>query len=256
MESLPLKSQVKVKENRIKAWHFCRFKNAIFLAVVAALSLVTACDGKTPVRPSSSVLVGRVVKVSDGDTITILTGGSQLVATAPGGTRPVASETYKIRLHGIDAPEKKQAFGNASRKFLAGLVANREVRVAWSKRDRYQRILGTVFVDGKDANLEMLKAGMAWHYKKYDSTPAYAQAESEARAAKRGLWQEKNPIEPEQFRHASEGKPKEHALTDMSEMMRKYEITEEEAKRGLIIDPIWPPPKKDGKDRHSKKGSK
>ena len=187
MESLPLKSQVKVKENRIKAWLFCRFKNAIFLAVVAALSLVTACDGKTPVRPSSSDLVGRVVKVSDGDTITILDS---------------SKTQHKIRLHGIDAPEKKQAFGNASWKFLAGLVANREVRVAWSKRDRYQRILGTVFVDGKDANLEMLKAGMAWHYKKYDSNPAYAQAESAARAAKRGLWQEKNPIEPEEFRKA------------------------------------------------------
>ena len=191
MESLPLKSQVKVKENRIKAWLFCRFKNAIFLAVVAALSLVTACDGKTPVRPSSSVLVGRVVKVSDGDTITILDS---------------SKTQHKIRLHGIDAPEKKQAFGNASRKFLAGLVANREVRVAWSKRDRYQRILGTVFVDGKDANLEMLKAGMAWHYKKYDSTPAYAQAESEARTAKRGLWQDKNPIEPEAFRKAKRAK--------------------------------------------------
>ena len=187
MESLPLKSQVKVKENRIKAWLFCRFKNAIFLAVVAVLSLVTACDGKTPVRPSSSDLVGRVVKVSDGDTITILDS---------------SKTQHKIRLHGIDAPEKKQAFGNASWKFLAGLVANREVRVAWSKRDRYQRILGTVFVDGKDANLEMLKAGMAWHYKKYDSNPAYAQAESAARAAKRGLWQEKNPIEPEEFRKA------------------------------------------------------
>ena len=182
-----MKSQVKVKENRIKAWLFCRFKNAIFLAVVAALSLVTACDGKTPVRPSSSDLVGRVVKVSDGDTITILDS---------------SKTQHKIRLHGIDAPEKKQAFGNASWKFLAGLVANREVRVVWSKRDRYQRILGTVFVDGKDANLEMLKAGMAWHYKKYDSNPAYAQAESEARAAKRGLWQEKNPIEPEEFRKA------------------------------------------------------
>ena len=209
MESLPLKSQVKVKENLIKAWLFCRFKNAIFLAVVVALSLVTACDGKTPVRLSSSDLVGRVVKVSDGDTITILEtpGGTRSVASAaPGGTRSVASETHKIRLHGIDAPEKKQAFGNASRKFLAGLVANREVRVAWSKRDRYQRILGTVFVDGKDANLEMLKAGMAWHYKKYDSNPAYAQAESEARAAKRGLWQEKNPIEPEEFRKARRAK--------------------------------------------------
>ena len=194
MESFPLKSQVKVKENRIKAWLFCRFKNAISLAVVAALSLVTACDGKTPARSSSSDLVGRVVKVSDGDTITILDS---------------SKTQHKIRLHGIDAPEKKQAFGNASRKFLAGLVANREVRVAWSKRDRYQRILGTVFVDGKDVNLEMLKVGMAWHYKKYDSTPAYAQAESEARAAKRGLWQEKNPTEPEEFRKAKrEGKGK------------------------------------------------
>ena len=197
MESSPLKSQVKVKENRIKAWLFCRFKNAIFLAVVAALSLVTACDGKTPARSSSSDLVGQgvkvsdivgqVVKVSDGDTLTVLDS---------------SKTQHKIRLHGIDAPEKKQAFGKASRKFLAGLVANREVRVAWSKRDRYQRILGTVFVDGKDANLEMLKAGMAWHYKKFDSTPAYAQAESEARAAKRGLWQDKSPIEPESFRKA------------------------------------------------------
>ena len=139
-------------------------------------------------------IVGRVVRVADGDTITVLS---------------TSTTQHKIRLHGIDAPEKKQAFGNASRKFLAGLVANREVRVAWSKRDRYQRILGTVFVDGKDVNLEMLKAGYAWHYKKYDSTPAYAQAESEARAAKRGLWQEKNPTEPEEFRKAKrEGKGK------------------------------------------------
>ena len=91
-------------------------------------------------------LIGRVVKVSDGDTITVLDS---------------SKTQHKIRLQGIDAPEKSQAFRNASRKFLAGLVANREVRVAWSKRDRYQRILGTVFVDGKDANLEMLKAGMA-----------------------------------------------------------------------------------------------
>ncbi len=197
MESSPLKSQVKVKENRIKAWLFCRFKNAIFLAVVAALSLVTACDGKTPARSSSSDIVGQVVKVSD------IVG--QVVKVSDGDTLTVldSSKTqHKIRLHGIDAPEKKQAFGNASRKFLAGLVANREVRVVWSKRDRYQRILGTVFVDGKDANLEMLKAGLAWHYKKYDSTPAYAQAEAAAREAKRGLWQDKSPIEPESFRKA------------------------------------------------------
>ena len=184
-------SREKVKENLVNTRQFCRFKKAVLVAVSAVLSFVTACDGKPHISPSSSDLVGRVVKVSDGDTITVLDS---------------SKTQHKIRLQGIDAPEKKQAFGNASRKFLAGLVANREVHVVWSKRDRYQRILGTVFVDGKDANLEMLKAGMAWHYKKYDSTPAYAQAESEARAAKRGLWQDKSPTEPEQFRKAKRAK--------------------------------------------------
>ena len=127
-----------------------------------------------------------MTRVADGDTITVLDS---------------SNNQHKIRLQGIDAPEKGQAFGKASGRFLSGLVAGREVRVAWTKLDRYGRILGTVFVDGKDVNLEMLKAGLAWHYKKYDSTPAYAQAESEARAAKRGLWADTNPIPPEQFRH-------------------------------------------------------
>ena len=166
-------------------------------------------------------ITGRVVRVADGDTITILvttgTTGILPVAATPdwesrhlGGSLgqrascplPASPTQYKIRLHGIDAPEKKQAFGNASRKFLSGLVANREVRVTYTKRDRYGRIVGIVYLDGRDVNLEMLKAGLAWHYKKYDSTPAYAQAEAEARAAKRGLWQDKSPIEPESFRKA------------------------------------------------------
>ena len=186
MESSSLKSQVKVKENRIKAWLFCRFKNAIFLAVVAALSLVTACDGKPSVRLSSSDLIGRVVKVADGDTITILDS---------------SKTQHKIRLQGIDAPEKNQAYGDAAGRYLSGLVAGQEVRVAWSKRDKYNRILGTVYANGEEVNLAMLRAGFAWHYKKFDSTPAYAQAESAARAAKRGLWAGCDPIPPEQFRH-------------------------------------------------------
>lgn len=133
-----------------------------------------------------------MVKVADGDTLTVL---------------DAANNQHKIRLQGIDAPEKGQAFGKASGKFLSGLVAGRDVRVAWTKRDRYQRILGTVYLDDRDINLEMLKAGFAWHYKKYDSTPAYAKAEAEARTAKRGLWQDKSAIEPESFRKAKrEGK--------------------------------------------------
>ena len=188
----PVKPSLKVKEKAIKTRRFCRFKNTVLGAVAVVLSLVTACGGHPPANSSSSDLIGRVIKVSDGDTITVLD----------------ASKTQqKIRLQGIDAPEKGQAFGKASGKFLAGLVAGRDVKVQWSKKDRYGRILGTVYVDGREVNLEMLRAGMAWHYKKYDSTLAYAQAETEARAAKRGLWQEKNPTEPEVFRKAKrEGK--------------------------------------------------
>jgi len=119
-----------------------------------------------------------------------------------GGTRPVASVQHKIRLRGIDAPEKKQPFGRAAGRYLSSLVADREVRVAYAKRDKYGRILGTVYLDGRDINLEMLKAGYAWHYKRFDSTPAYAQAESAARSAKRGLWQDAQPIAPWNYRKA------------------------------------------------------
>jgi len=147
-----------------------------------------AGDGLTghAVKVSGEGLTGRVVKVADGDTITILD----------------ASKTqHKIRLQGIDAPEKSQAYGDAATRYLAGLVAGRDVRVTWTKRDKYNRILGTVYLDDIEINLEMLKAGYAWHYKRFDSTPAYAQAESEARAARRGLWAGLDPIPPEQFRH-------------------------------------------------------
>ena len=187
----PVKSPLKVKEKTIKTRLFCRFKNTVLGAFAVVLSLVTPCGGHPPANSSSSDLVGRVVKVSDGDTITILD----------------ASKTqHTIRLQGIDAPEKGQAFGRAAGRYLAGLVAGRDVKVQWSKKDRYGRILGTVYVDGREVNLEMLRAGMAWHYKKYDSTPTYAQAETEARAAKRGLWQDKNPTEPEEFRKAKRAK--------------------------------------------------
>ena len=201
-----------MKEKPIKTRLFCRFKNAVFGAVAVALSLVTACGGHPPANSSSSDLVGRVVKVADGDTITILETPSlgqrasrPLEESSLGqrASRPLTQSPtqHTIRLQGIDAPEKGQAFGNASGRFLSSLVAGREVRVTWTKRDKYNRILGTVFVGGKEVNLEMLKAGLAWHYKRFDSTPAYAQAEATARAAKKGLWADKNPIPPEQFRH-------------------------------------------------------
>ena len=134
----------------------------------------------------AATLEGRVVKVADGDTITVL---------------DAAKVQHKVRLDKIDAPEKKQAFGNAARKHLASFVADKSVKVDWSKKDRYGRVLGTVRGEGgEDLNLRMVKDGYAWHYKHYDQTPAYAEAEREARTAKRGLWQEKNPVPPWEFR--------------------------------------------------------
>ena len=135
----------------------------------------------------ASTLTGKVVKVSDGDTITVL--DSEKVQ-------------HKVRLDRIDAPEKKQAFGEKSKQHLSEMVFGKDVRVEWQKKDRYQRILGIVFVGDKDVNLQMVKDGFAWHYKFYDKTPAYAQAELDARGKKIGLWVDPNPIEPYEFRKA------------------------------------------------------
>ncbi len=113
---------------------------------------------------------------------------------------------YRIRLQGIDAPERKQAFGNASRKHLASLFAGKQVTVKWAKRDRYGRIVGFVIVDGHDVNLAQVKAGMAWFYRYYqkelsrENRKLYTQGEDEARANKKGLWQDKNPMPPWEHR--------------------------------------------------------
>lgn len=123
----------------------------------------------------ASTLEGRVVGVADGDTVTVLDS---------------RNTQFKIRLMGIDAPEKKQAFGNKSKQSLSDLVFNKEVTVEYSKKDKYGRTVGKILVDGVDANLEQVKAGMAWHYKQYQSEQAvadrrlYALAEEQARVGR------------------------------------------------------------------------
>lgn len=133
-------------------------------------------------------LQGRVVKVADGDTITVLDAGNV---------------QHRIRLDKIDAPEKSQPFGDASRKHLAVFVADQIVEVEWTKKDKYGRILGTVWAmlpTRTDVNLQMVKDGFAWHYKHFDNTPSYAAAETAARTTKRGLWKDPAPIPPWTFR--------------------------------------------------------
>ena len=140
---------------------------------------------------ATQVLQALVVGVSDGDTITVLDAGKH---------------QHKIRLQGIDAPEKAQAYGQKSKESLSALVYKKNVQVLWAKKDRYGRTVGQVMVGGLDACLEQVKRGMAWHYKDYQAEQSaedrvlYDRAEIQARSQRLGLWQDAAPQEPSAFR--------------------------------------------------------
>lgn len=134
---------------------------------------------------------GRVVGVSDGDTISVLASNKR---------------QYKIRLQGIDAPEKAQPYGQKCKEDLMTQAINLTADVEAHKLDRYGRVLGKVTIEGKDIALTQIQNGCGWHYTAYakeqsaDDQTAYAAAEQQARKAKRGLWKEKQPEAPWDFR--------------------------------------------------------
>jgi endonuclease YncB( thermonuclease family) len=143
-------------------------------------------------------IVGTVVGVADGDTLTLLDS---------------SHERHRVRLSAIDAPEKRQAYGERAKQHLASLVYAKEVRVVWEKRDRYARIVGRVFAAECaacpytiDVGLEQIKAGLAWHYKQYAreqpsrDRDRYAELERNAREGHVGLWSAPSPVAPWDFR--------------------------------------------------------
>ncbi len=154
---------------------------ALFCALIVGISTVALAD----------TLIGKVVGVADGDTITVLDD---------------QQTQHKVRLMGIDSPEKAQPFGQNAKQSLSDLVFGRSVNVEWQKLDRYERIVGKVLVNGQDANLEQIRRGLAWHYKKYEreqeplDRATYSQAEIEARMGNRGLWSDPEPIPPWDWR--------------------------------------------------------
>lgn len=143
---------------------------------------------------SAATLEGYVVGVADGDTITLL---------------DAAKQQHKIRLSGIDAPESHQAFGQKSKASLSALVFNRQVVAQCSKTDKYRREICKVLVGGVDINLEQVKAGMAWWYRHYASEQprqdqeTYEAAEFNAKIRRLGLWADKNPTPPWDWRHGN-----------------------------------------------------
>ncbi|MDR1762687.1 MAG: thermonuclease family protein [Dysgonamonadaceae bacterium] len=112
------------------------------------------------------------------------------------------NEEIKFRIYAIDAPEKAQAYGTRSRQYLSNLIFKQTVGIKIQKKsDQYGRPVAWVFTeDGRDVSAEMLKAGMAWHYKYFDKTKKYADLEAEARKAKVGLWADDNPVAPWDFK--------------------------------------------------------
>jgi endonuclease YncB( thermonuclease family) len=126
----------------------------------------------------------RVSRVIDGDTLAIENRGSEV----------------KIRLHCIDAPEKKQDFGSAATRALKRFALNKEAQIKVITTDRYKRKVAIVTIDDENINLKMVKEGYAWAFAKYCDDRAYFDAQAEAKAQMRGLWKDKNPIYPADFR--------------------------------------------------------
>ncbi len=157
--------------------------------LLAALLLAALAGCRRALPPPSQVY--RVVRVLDGDTIEVLKEG----------------RAARVRLYGIDAPERGQPFGSAARRFTADLCFGQHVLLREHGRDRYGRILADVVLpDGRVLNEELVRAGLAWWYREYAPEARLLEAlEREARAARLGLWADPRPVPPWEFRRARGG---------------------------------------------------
>ena len=136
------------------------------LAAVAALAVVTSAIADNP------RLAGRVVGISDGDTVDVR----------------LQSGMIRVRLHGIDAPEHDQAYGKAAKRELSQLVYRKDVELEPIEQDRYDRLVARLWLDGLDVNAELVKRGAAWVYRRYATEATWCAYEKQARDRDLGLW--------------------------------------------------------------------
>lgn len=138
----------------------------------------------------AQTFTGKVVGISDGDTIRVLKEGREV----------------KVRLHGVDAPESRQPYGTKARQFTAAFAFGKAAKVDVKDTDRYGRTVGDVSVASKSLNQALVKQGMAWWYRRYaPNDRVLAALEAQARRAKRGLWADRSPVAPWDFRRGSGG---------------------------------------------------
>jgi micrococcal nuclease len=162
-------------------------------AIALSLVLCAAAAAKAPAIKATRE--GKVIGVTDGDTVTVL----------------VEKKPVKVRLEGIDAPEAKQAYGAKAKRHLSALAFGKECSVQATGRDRYGRVLGYLLVAGEDVNERMVAEGFAWHFQKYNDEPRFTAAEASAREAGAGLWGDESPIAPWEWRALS---PEERAARE------------------------------------------
>jgi endonuclease YncB( thermonuclease family) len=136
----------------------------------------------------AKVYTGKVIKISDGDTFHVLRDDQF---------------TEKIRLYGIDCPERAQAFSQKAKNFLSDLIFGKTVRIVKKDTDLYGRTVAIVFIDTTNVNEALLRASLAWHYTRYDQNPRWADLEKEAETAKRGLWVDPHPTPPWEWRKSN-----------------------------------------------------
>ncbi len=164
-------------------------KRRLFL-IASALTLAVVLLGALGVavtQPPSSPVQGPVIGISDGDTLTVL----------------VDQRPLKVRLWGIDTPEKAQAYGARAKVALSELTYGKQVSVEVRDIDRYGRSVSWVTVAGQPVNLALVKQGMAWWYQKFaPHADDLRDAQAKARAAKLGLWADPDPQPPWEFRKA------------------------------------------------------
>jgi len=170
----------------VEKWQSVDKKTHIIFYLIILLLFSSNVSAQSPIQ-------GIVVGLAYGDTITIFQNNKQ----------------YKIRLYGIDTPEKKQDFGQKAKQFTSNMVFNKIAKVIPMGTDRYQRTVGIVYVNGKCLNEELLKTGYAWVYQKYckkSFCEEWLKLEQNARKNKLGLWVYDNPIAPWDFRHGKSQK--------------------------------------------------
>jgi len=173
----------------------------LVVCVVAVAVFLVPCS-----RAETDAFTGRVVGVSDGDTISVMRG----------------EKSVRVRLWGIDTPESRQAFGNRAKQFTSAACFGKEVVVSIKDVDRYKRIVGLVILgNGRSLNSELVRAGMAWWYQAYAPDDAYLrELQARARKEKQGLWQDPSPVPPWEFRRNRTGGPQSDVVSRESESPR------------------------------------